>query len=77
MFKKMKLGTKILGSFLPVLLLTGVVSYLGWSGMQKVMDRVHKADDVGSIVNDILEGRRQEKNFVIRGDPKCVGEVGK
>jgi len=77
MFKKLKLSTKIMGSFMIVLLLTGVVSYLGWDGMQKVMQRVYRVEETGSIVDCILEARRHEKNFVIRGDPKYVEEVGK
>lgn len=38
MLEKMKLGTKIMGGFIVVLIFTGVVSYVGWSGMRGIVD---------------------------------------
>ncbi len=77
MFKNMKLGTKLMGGFIVVLILTGVISYIGWNGMQSVVDRVEKADDVNRMVKQMLETRRDEKNLIIREDKKYIEEVHK
>ena len=43
--------------------------------MNNVVDRVDKADDVNRLVKYILEARRQEKNFIIRGDKNYIDGV--
>jgi methyl-accepting chemotaxis protein len=75
MFDHCKLRTKIASGFVFVLILTCVVSYVGWDGMGKIADRVEKADDTNGMIKMILQARRHEKNFIIRGDAKYVQEV--
>jgi methyl-accepting chemotaxis protein len=77
MFNRYKLNTKIAGGFIFILILTCLVSYVGWDGMGKIMDRVEKSDDTNLMVKMILQARRHEKNFIIRGDSKYVQEVKK
>jgi methyl-accepting chemotaxis protein len=77
MIKNMSLGKKIIGGFIVVLILTGFVSYVGWSSLQTVTDRYYKVDDIGSIKNHLLQARRHEKNLIIRGDMKWAAEVKK
>jgi len=77
MLENMKLGTKIMGGFIIVLVLTGVISYVGWDGMRGVVDRVEKADDMNRMVKMILQARRHEKNLIIREDKKYITEVKK
>ena len=77
MFNRYKLKTKIAGGFIFALILTCLVSYVGWDGMGKIFDRVEKADDTNGMIKMILQARRHEKNFIIRGDTKYVQEVKK
>ena len=76
MLKNMRLGLKLGLGFGVVLLLTIVVAGIGYRGMKGVEDRVDKADDVNRLVRFILEGRVQEKNFMLRKDQKNVDAHG-
>ena len=77
MFKNMKLAVKIGGGFAIVLILTTVVGFIGWSGMNGVVDRVDKAHDVNRLVKYMLESRQQERNYIIRGDAEYIENVSK
>jgi methyl-accepting chemotaxis protein len=77
MLKNMRLATKIVGGFLIVLVLLGVVAYVGYNGLADVAGRVEKADDVNRLIKIMLETRQQEKNFIMRGDKKYVDMVQK
>ncbi len=76
-FKDCKLGTKIGGGFLFLILLAGMVSVVGWTGMRQMVDRVEKADDTTRMIQMILQSRRHEKNFILRNDLKYVENVKK
>ncbi len=75
MFKNLKLAVKIGGGFAIVLILTGIIGVISWTSMTGVTDRVDKADDANRLVKQILETRRQEKNFIIRGGQEYVDRV--
>jgi len=75
MLKHLRLAVKLGLSFAVVLALTLVVGLTGWRGMLSVVDRVDKADAVEELVQLILESRRHEKNFVIRGDQVYIDRV--
>ncbi len=72
MLNNMRLGVKLGIGFGIVLLLTAVVAIIGYNGMQHVEDRVDKADDVNRLVRFIVEGRVQEKNFMLRKDSNSM-----
>ena len=58
MFKNLKLGIKIGGGFVIVLILITVVGFLRYTGMSGVAERV--ADEVGDVnreVKELLETR--------------------
>ena len=75
MFKNLKLAVKIGGGFAFVLILTTAVGFIGWSGMTGLVDRVDRADDANRLVKYMLEARRQEKNFIIRGHSEYIEKV--
>ena len=75
MLKNLKLGAKIVGGFVIVLVLLAVVAYVGYNGLTGVVDRVEKADDVNRLIKDTLHSRQQEKNFIIRGDKEYADKV--
>lgn len=72
MFKKMKLGSKIVGGFALVLIITAVVAYVGYNGLSGTVDRVINADDANRLIKWAKDCRQSEKNFIIRGDMKYI-----
>ena len=64
MLKDIKLGVKISGGFVIVLLLMAIVAYIGYSGMSSVADSVDKADDMSTLVQYMLDTRIQVKDFI-------------
>ncbi len=77
MLRKMKLGTKIVSGFVIVLVLTGIISFIGWEGMRTIIDRAEKGDDTNQMVIMLLQARRHEKNLIIREDKKYIEDVKK
>ena len=75
MFKKVKLGTKITSGFVVIMVLTASMAFVGWDSLQVVTDRFFKVDDTDTINKCILQTRRHEKNFIIRGEKQSVDEV--
>ena len=73
--KNVKLGTKITAGVIVVMILTASVAYIGWNSLQVVTDRFLMVDATESITKCILQARRHEKNFMIRGEKQYVDEV--
>ncbi|MCL0087238.1 methyl-accepting chemotaxis protein [Dehalococcoidia bacterium] len=63
----MRLKTKLALGFGLVLVLTGVVVFVGYNGLKNVTRELEIARDASSIATYVLEARRQEKNFQLRG----------
>ncbi len=70
-----KLGTKIFGGFGMLLALLAIVSSVGLGALLMVVNNRHKADIADEQLRTILEARRHEKNFVIRGNDEYVEKV--
>jgi methyl-accepting chemotaxis protein len=77
MLKNMKIGTKLLCSFGVLTVLIVVVTAVAWQSMQGITARVVKADNANAMVKLILESRRQEKNYIIRGGDMYIDRVNK
>ncbi len=75
MMKNMKLATKLLGSFLVVLVIMAIVGVVGYRAMLGVADRADKMGDVNAIVQLILDTRQQEKNYMLRNDEESLKEA--
>lgn len=75
MFNKMTLGTKIASIAAVLIVLACIVAAVGYFGMAEVVNRVEKADAVDTLVKDILNARRHEKNFILRGDAAYIDKV--
>ncbi len=75
MLNNIKLGTKISGGFVILLILMAIVAYMGFSGQNNVVNRVDKADDVNRLIKIMLEARQQEKNFIMRGKAEYAAKV--
>jgi len=70
MFKNMKVGAKIASGFALITILAIIVGIAGYMIINNITHQVDVAE-VGFIIKEsCLEGRRQEKNYVIRKDEK-------
>lgn len=75
MVKNLKLSSKIFCGFALIMVFLSIVAYMGFKGLSDVVSSVDKADDVNRIVKIILETRRQEKNYIIRGEASYIQRV--
>jgi methyl-accepting chemotaxis protein len=65
---KLRLGTKISGSFAIIIILALVVGAVGLISLQQYQNSVEAASNAQTLNSMILETRRIEKNYIIRGD---------
>lgn len=75
MFSNIKLRTKIMAGFVVIMMLTASVAYVGWDSLSVVTDRFYKVDETDNISKYILQARRHEKNFIIRGEQQWADET--
>lgn len=77
MFRNLKVGIKITGGFVVMLISLLITAYIGYNGLSGVANRVDKADGANRIIKAILKTRQYEKNYIIRKDESYVAEVDK
>ncbi|WP_320174533.1 methyl-accepting chemotaxis protein [Maridesulfovibrio sp.] len=84
MFKNLRLGWKIGGGFVVVLLLTVVVGIVGWYGLSKVADESKRTDVVSKAVADMYNSRLMVLYYTLRGTVEyeekfnnSIGEIEK
>ncbi|HAS88912.1 MAG TPA: chemotaxis protein [Desulfovibrio sp.] len=70
MFKNLKLGWKIGGGFVVVLLLTAVVGVVGWYGLSKVADEAERTEVVSKAVSDMYNSRLMVLYYAKSGAPE-------
>ena len=64
MLKNIKLGLKISGGFVIVLVLMAIVAYIGYSGMSNVKSSVNMTDEMNTQVQNTLAARILVKDFI-------------
>ena len=72
---KAKLGTKVTLGFGLLILTLVIISCVGFNSLSTVVNMWNKADNADGLVKTILEIRRHEKNFIIRGDDSYLKMV--
>jgi methyl-accepting chemotaxis protein len=70
MFKNMKLAVKISLGFGIVVTITVVLGGIGWRTVHTLNQQMLLSDSVNRAIIQLLEARRQEKNFQLRGFSK-------
>ena len=75
LFLDLKIGTKLGVGFAVIILLTIVTAIISFTSLLNIRDRVDKGDDANRLIKVILDTRRSEKNFVLRGDVADKKEV--
>jgi methyl-accepting chemotaxis protein len=74
MLKGIKLGVKIGAGFGIVLVLAGIIAFVGWNGMRQVVARVKMASAMDTVVKELLEVREDNKAYIINDDPAYFEE---
>ncbi len=72
---QVKLRTKIFGGFLFLIILSSTMAYLGWHNLKAIQVTVERQQTFTLITKTILETRRQEKNFLLRGGQEYLSQV--
>jgi methyl-accepting chemotaxis protein len=66
----MRLSYKMALGFGSLVIITTILGLIGWRSMNMIVGKVQVADDANRVIKKILEARRQEKNFILRGFEK-------
>ncbi|MCR4412600.1 MAG: methyl-accepting chemotaxis protein [Thermoguttaceae bacterium] len=70
MFSNTKTRTKILAGFGVLIVITAILGFMTRTQLGRVERLVHLSDDVHSVAATLLDARREEKNFALRGFEK-------
>jgi methyl-accepting chemotaxis protein len=73
----MKLNTKIFTLVVGFALVLLFVASIGWIGMKGLVERFERAAEANKLYLNLLEARRHEKNFMMRGEKQWVDLVEK
>ncbi len=73
--RQVKLRTKVFGGFLFLLLLMSTMSYLGWQSLRSLEANVERREVLSTIIKEVLEARRQEKNSILQGKQESLGAL--
>lgn len=77
MFENMIIKTKLNISFFLLTILILALGSVSWFTMRQTAGMVLNVEEANSMAKLLLEGRRQEKNYIIRGDKSYVEKVEK
>ena len=75
MFAKTNTRTKILAGFGITIVISAVVGFLAWNRLNCVQRLAALTDEVSSAAKSMLDARREEKNFALRGFEKSGSET--
>jgi len=74
-FRDLKMGVKIFGGFIIVLLLMVIVALFSFNGLSGVVNRAGNKDDVGKLTQSFYKARQHEKNFIMRNDTSYADKL--
>ncbi len=77
MFQNLRIGGKLAVGFGIIVALVAVVGVSGFASLTRTSEATRDDSQVGDLVVILLETRRQEKNFLMRGDDVAAVEVRK
>jgi methyl-accepting chemotaxis protein len=75
MFRNLRFGIKIGGGFALLLVLLVFVAGMGFNGLRLVRARIAGMAAAKDVSISILEARREEKNFILRGGQDYIDKV--
>ncbi len=66
----LRIGAKLAVGFGSVIVIAGFLGFLGWNRLGRVDGLVNVVENANHAVENLLDARRQEKNFALRGFEK-------
>lgn len=75
LFRNMKVGTKLAVGFGCLVVIVGILGFVGWYNLGIVGTKVEIADDAVAAIAESYKGRQSEKNFMLRKDHKYFDEA--
>jgi methyl-accepting chemotaxis protein len=74
-WSNLKLGVRLIAGFMIVIILAGVVGIIGINSVSSAQKTSAIVQDSDALFTNMLEARRSEKNFIMRGDATYKEEV--
>jgi len=75
MFKNLKLGAKIGGGFAVLLIIGGILAFVGYNGLTNVESDLEIVNDAVYYKSTTLEIRENEKNFIITNEKQYIDQI--
>ncbi len=75
MFKNMNVGVKIAGGFAIALFISGIIGFIGYVALNSVSHKMNETIIAKDIDENLLQMRRNEKDFILRGNEKYIKTV--
>lgn len=75
MLNNIKIGLKISGGFIIILIFMAAVAYIGYAGMKGVAERVDISDHMSELTQYMLETRLEVNRFIRNKDGELVKKV--
>jgi methyl-accepting chemotaxis protein len=75
MFRKMTLGTKIMGGFAIVLILMCILAIVTYTQTRNIALQTEILSEASNMLEHTLEARRHEKNYVLREDQQYIDKI--
>ncbi len=70
MFEKMKMGNKLIGAFIIIIIITAIVGYEGYRGLNKVGEGFQQVVDASSVVNAAMDMK-----LAVTADMQMIMEI--
>jgi len=75
MFKNLKLGAKIGGGFAVLLIIGGILAFVGYNGLNNVGADLEITNDAVFYKSTTLELRQMEKNFILTNERQYIDQI--
>jgi len=74
-FKDLNLGVKIGGGFAILIIITAVMAFVGYNGLNNVEHDVSISNDAAGFAETALEIRQNEKNFMLNEEQQYIDNI--
>lgn len=72
---QVKLGTKIFGGFLFIIILSSSVAYLGWHTLGALQETIKRRETYNVVNVKLLDMQRHAKNFLLQGNKQDLSQM--
>jgi methyl-accepting chemotaxis protein len=75
LFRNLKLGLKIGGGFTILIIITAVMAYVGYDGLNNIDHDIQIANDAAGFAEKSLEIRQNEKDFMLQQEEEYINNI--